>query len=134
VAKWNVKCIATISPDYAYGQEVTEAFGEHLKHIKPDVEIIDNLRDRIARLKQEGLTILLAEQNVDFSPTLADRVYALEEGAIRCGVADPPSPSSTYLKIYHFIYFHLLYVYFRVSHRGSDAMQCPSDALASWNI
>ncbi len=108
MAKWSVKCIATISPDYAYGQDVTESFVEHLNPIKPAVEIIDHLRDRIARLKQEGLTILLAEQNVDFSPTLADRVYALEEGAMRCGVADPPSPSSTYLKIYHFIYFSLI--------------------------
>jgi branched-chain amino acid transport system ATP-binding protein len=45
--------------------------------------IVDNLHDQIARLKQEGLTILLAEQNVDFSLTLADRVYVLEKGAIR---------------------------------------------------
>ena len=45
--------------------------------------IVDNLRDQIAQLKQEGLTILLAEQNVDFSLTLADRVYVLEKGAIR---------------------------------------------------
>ena len=27
--------IATISPDYAYGQDVTKAFVEHLKKIKP---------------------------------------------------------------------------------------------------
>jgi branched-chain amino acid transport system ATP-binding protein len=45
--------------------------------------IVDHLHDQIARLKQEGLTILLAEQNVDFSLTLADRVYVLEKGAIR---------------------------------------------------
>jgi branched-chain amino acid transport system substrate-binding protein len=41
VAKWPVKRIATISPDYAYGQDVTKAFVEHLKKIKPGVEIVD---------------------------------------------------------------------------------------------
>src|SRR6266498_5798020 len=41
VAKWGLKPIATISPDYAYGQDVTKAFVEHLKKIKADVEIVD---------------------------------------------------------------------------------------------
>jgi branched-chain amino acid transport system substrate-binding protein len=41
VAKWGLKRIATISPDYAYGQDVTKAFVEHLKKIKPDTEIVD---------------------------------------------------------------------------------------------
>jgi branched-chain amino acid transport system substrate-binding protein len=30
-----------MSPDYAYGQEVTAAFVAHLKKIKPEVEIVD---------------------------------------------------------------------------------------------
>ncbi|HKC42723.1 MAG TPA: ABC transporter substrate-binding protein, partial [Burkholderiales bacterium] len=41
VAKWPVTRIATISPDYAYGQDVTKAFVEHLKKLKPSVEIVD---------------------------------------------------------------------------------------------
>lgn len=41
VAKWNVKRVGTMSPDYAYGQDVTKAFVDHLKKIKPDVEIVD---------------------------------------------------------------------------------------------
>ena len=45
--------------------------------------VVDHLRAQIARLKGEGLTILLAEQNVDFSLALAERVYVLEKGAIR---------------------------------------------------
>ena len=45
--------------------------------------VVDHLRDQIARLRREGLTILLAEQNVEFSLELADRVYVLEKGAIR---------------------------------------------------
>ena len=45
--------------------------------------VVEHLKEQIARLKREGLTILLAEQNVGFSLDLADRVYVLEKGAIR---------------------------------------------------
>jgi branched-chain amino acid transport system ATP-binding protein len=45
--------------------------------------VVDHLNEQIARLKGDGLTILLAEQNVDFSLALADRVYVLEKGAVR---------------------------------------------------
>jgi branched-chain amino acid transport system ATP-binding protein len=45
--------------------------------------VVDHLRDQIARLKRDGLTILLAEQNTEFSLALADRVYVLEKGSIR---------------------------------------------------
>jgi branched-chain amino acid transport system ATP-binding protein len=45
--------------------------------------VVDHLREQIERLKREGLTILLAEQNVEFSLALAERVYVLEKGSIR---------------------------------------------------
>lgn len=45
--------------------------------------VVDHLLEQIARLKREGLTILLAEQNVQFSLALAERVYVLEKGSIR---------------------------------------------------
>jgi branched-chain amino acid transport system ATP-binding protein len=45
--------------------------------------IVENLLVQVQRLKREGLTILLAEQGVDFSLSLADRVYVLEKGAVR---------------------------------------------------
>src|SRR5919201_6853884 len=41
VGKWPVKRVATISFDYAYGQDVTKAFVEHLKKLKPSVQIVD---------------------------------------------------------------------------------------------
>jgi branched-chain amino acid transport system substrate-binding protein len=41
VAKWPVTKVATISPDYAYGQDVTKQFVEHLRKIKPSVQIVD---------------------------------------------------------------------------------------------
>ena len=45
--------------------------------------IVENLLEQVRRLKKEGLTLLLAEQGVEFSLSLADRVYVLEKGAIR---------------------------------------------------
>jgi branched-chain amino acid transport system ATP-binding protein len=45
--------------------------------------VVDQLLERIGALKRQGLTILLAEQGVDFSLSLADRVYVLEKGAVR---------------------------------------------------
>jgi branched-chain amino acid transport system ATP-binding protein len=45
--------------------------------------VVDQLLERILLLKRQGLTILLAEQGVDFSLALADRVYVLEKGAVR---------------------------------------------------
>jgi len=41
VAKWPVTKVATIAFDYAYGQDVTRAFVEHMKKIKPSVQIVD---------------------------------------------------------------------------------------------
>jgi branched-chain amino acid transport system ATP-binding protein len=45
--------------------------------------VVETLRLKIGELKAQGLTILLAEQGVDFSLALADRVYVLEKGAVR---------------------------------------------------
>jgi branched-chain amino acid transport system ATP-binding protein len=45
--------------------------------------VVESMLEQIGRLKREGLTILLAEQAVDFSLALADRVYVLEKGAVR---------------------------------------------------
>jgi len=41
VAKWPVTRIGTIAFDYAYGQDVTRAFVEHIKKVKPSVQIVD---------------------------------------------------------------------------------------------
>jgi branched-chain amino acid transport system substrate-binding protein len=41
MAKWNVKRVATMSQDYAFGQDVTRAFVTHLKKLRPDIEIVD---------------------------------------------------------------------------------------------
>jgi len=45
--------------------------------------VVETLRQQLARLKASGLTIVLAEQNVEFCLDLADRVYVLEKGHIR---------------------------------------------------
>jgi branched-chain amino acid transport system ATP-binding protein len=45
--------------------------------------VVEALLANVRELKNQGLTILLAEQGVDFSLALADRVYVLERGAVR---------------------------------------------------
>jgi branched-chain amino acid transport system substrate-binding protein len=42
MARWkNVKTVATIGPDYAYGRDVTAAFIKYLKKLRPDIKIVD---------------------------------------------------------------------------------------------
>ena len=41
MAKWPVKRVATIAPDFAYGQDAITSFVAHLKKIRPDVQIVD---------------------------------------------------------------------------------------------
>ncbi len=45
--------------------------------------VVEALLARIGDLKAQGLTILLAEQGIEFSLALADRVYVLEKGTVR---------------------------------------------------
>ncbi len=45
--------------------------------------IVELLGKQLGRLKQSGLTIVLAEQNVRFVSGLGDRVYILEKGTVR---------------------------------------------------
>ncbi|MBI3103984.1 MAG: ABC transporter ATP-binding protein, partial [Candidatus Rokubacteria bacterium] len=45
--------------------------------------IVDHLRDTVAQLKATGLSIVLAEQNLEFVLSLADRLYILEKGEVR---------------------------------------------------
>jgi branched-chain amino acid transport system ATP-binding protein len=45
--------------------------------------VVETLLGNIGELKAQGLTILLAEQGIDFSLALADRVHVLEKGSVR---------------------------------------------------
>ena len=45
--------------------------------------VVEALLKNIHALKERGMTILLAEQGVEFSLSLADRVHVLEKGTIR---------------------------------------------------
>jgi len=44
--------------------------------------IVQQIGRTIARLKQEGFTILLVEQNFRFAQTVADRYYVVEHGRV----------------------------------------------------
>ena len=45
--------------------------------------VIASMQKQLAGLKQAGLSILLAEQNLEFALALSDRVHVLEGGEIR---------------------------------------------------
>lgn len=45
--------------------------------------IVATLRERIVDLKAGGLSIVLAEQNLDFVLALSDRLYVLEKGEVK---------------------------------------------------
>lgn len=44
--------------------------------------IVDNLGDVLCRLKKEGFSILLVEQNIIFTQKLADNIYLMNKGEI----------------------------------------------------
>jgi len=45
--------------------------------------VVQQLGEQISKLRQEGMTILLCEQNARFSLNLSDRLYILEKGEVR---------------------------------------------------
>ena len=45
--------------------------------------VVERMADTIVELKNEGLSVLLSEQNLPFAGAVADRVYVLEKGHIR---------------------------------------------------
>lgn len=45
--------------------------------------IVEQIGELIARLKHEGITVLMAEQNLPFSLALANRVYVIDDGRIQ---------------------------------------------------
>jgi branched-chain amino acid transport system ATP-binding protein len=56
--------------------------------------IIQQIGHTIARLKSEGFTILLVEQNFRFAATVADRYYIVEHGKIIDGFANAELPAN----------------------------------------
>ncbi len=45
--------------------------------------VIDRMLDMVIALKQQGVSILLSEQNLGFAQAVSDRVYLLEQGQIQ---------------------------------------------------
>lgn len=45
--------------------------------------VVQHLEQQISKLRGEGMTILLSEQNTQFSLDLSDRLYILEKGEVR---------------------------------------------------
>jgi branched-chain amino acid transport system ATP-binding protein len=45
--------------------------------------VLQDLAGHVQRLKREGMTILLSEQNLHFATRVSDRAYILEKGRIQ---------------------------------------------------
>jgi branched-chain amino acid transport system ATP-binding protein len=56
--------------------------------------IIQQIGHTIARLKNEGFTILLVEQNFRFASTVADRYYVVEHGKVIDGFTNAELPQN----------------------------------------
>jgi branched-chain amino acid transport system substrate-binding protein len=108
VAKWPVTKIATISPDYAYGQDVTKAFVDHLKKIKPSAEIVDQqwpklgeadytpfINAQLAKKPEAVFSSLWGGHFVTFAKQAKPLGYfdAIKHNLIACG--EGGSPEST---------------------------------------
>ena len=108
VAKWPVTRVATISPDYAYGQDVTKSFVEHLKKIKPSMQIVDQqwpklgepdytpfINAQMAKKPQAVFSSLWGGHFVNFAKQAKPLGYfdALKYNFI--GVGEAGSPEST---------------------------------------
>ncbi|MGO8920349.1 MAG: ABC transporter substrate-binding protein [Stellaceae bacterium] len=60
MAQWkDIKRVATIAPDYAYGRDAIAAFVEHLKKLRPDIEIVDQ---QWPKLGEPDLTAFITAQ------------------------------------------------------------------------
>jgi branched-chain amino acid transport system substrate-binding protein len=60
IAQWkDVKRVATIAPDYAYGRDAVAAFLDYLKKARPDIEIVDQ---QWPKLGQSDFTAFISAQ------------------------------------------------------------------------
>ena len=48
-------------------------------------KIVEDMANMILELKQEGLSVLISEQNLHFAALVSDRAYVIERGQIRYG-------------------------------------------------
>jgi branched-chain amino acid transport system ATP-binding protein len=46
-------------------------------------KIVEDMANMILELKQEGLSVLLCEQNLHFAQLVSDRAYVIEKGHVR---------------------------------------------------
>src|SRR5690606_12309562 len=63
--------------------------------------VVEFMRTQIAALRHTGLSIILAEQNLEFVLSLSDRVYVLEKGEVKfTGTPDEVRNSEDVLQRY----------------------------------
>ena len=51
--------------------------------------IVEQMADAVLRMKEEGIAVLVSEQNLDFAAAVADRALILEKGSVRWDLQQP---------------------------------------------
>lgn len=77
VAKWKIKRIGTMAPDFAYGRDAVSSFLAHLKKLRPDIEVADQQWPKL--------------NEVDYTPFVTAQLSAKPDAAfsvICCGNFD----------------------------------------------
>jgi branched-chain amino acid transport system ATP-binding protein len=63
--------------------------------------IIEEMAEAVLRMKEEGIAVLLSEQNFSFASAVADRAIVIEKGALRfSGTMDALAESETARQAY----------------------------------
>lgn len=64
-------------------------------------KVVEDVRDQVKLLKESGLTIILAEQNLGFIMYLSDKVHILEKGEVKwSGTADDLKADDSIIETY----------------------------------
>ena len=79
---------STLAAQMAVEDSGLAAKGWKIDVISADHQNKPDIATTIARLKSEGFTILLVEQNFRFASTVADRYYIVEHGKVIDGFAN----------------------------------------------
>ena len=79
---------STLAAQMAVEDSGLAAKGWKIDVISADHQNKPDIGTNIARLKKEGFTILLVEQNFRFAATVADRYYIVEHGKVIDGFAN----------------------------------------------
>ena len=94
ISKWtDVKRVATIAHDYAYGQDITKEFIAHMDKLRPDVEVVDSQWPKLGEGDYPPFinAQMSKKPDVSFSATWGGHAVTWEKQAKPLGIFDGPN-------------------------------------------